>query len=378
MVRWVVLVVVWSCGRAVSSASAREPDDPRRTRGHERRGIRHRAGRDIRARRIDHGVGLGVVDRDEVARAVVGDAHDALEPGRRRHDRHAGVGEHVVDERTERGPLEAGRQVPGRSVAERVAGDRGHAGRGAVDVVLDGCRALEHDLVGPDRAGRAARDGDPRRPRAAAGTPRSTARARRAARPGTARPAPRRTRRRCPRSTTRRACRRPRRSRAGSPPTPRRAGTATARTPAGTPTGRRPGARSRPSRRASTARRRTPRAARGATGRPTGATRAPAPRTTRCSRPRRRMPRRGCRAAPTGRPPGRRARRPRATPATVPGVRQHRGVELLGAEPARPQLEEHDRVGAAREVRQAVARELARALGDVARLPVHAPTSSAP
>jgi hypothetical protein len=58
-------------------------------------------------------------------------------------------------------------------------------------------------------------------------------------------------------------------------------------------------------------------------------------------------------------------------PGACPGMRKHGGVELLGAEPGRPELEEHHGVGAAGQVREAVARQLPRTLGDVPALPVH-------
>ncbi len=52
------------------------------------------------------------------------------------------------------------------------------------------------------------------------------------------------------------------------------------------------------------------------------------------------------------------------------GVRHHPRVPLLGALPGGAPLEEHDRVGAARQVRHGVAQHLARGLGAVAALPV--------
>lgn len=62
----------------------------------------------------------------------------------------------------------------------------------------------------------------------------------------------------------------------------------------------------------------------------------------------------------------------RQTRESVAGVRQHRRVELLGAAPGLPPLEEHGALGAARHVREGVAGHLARGLRRVAGLPVDA------
>ena len=118
----------------------------------------------------------------------------------RRHRNDPGVGDHPCDEPCRRLDVGAGGDVPGDALADLVAGHRGTAGDGPVDVVDDSLGAREPQVLGPDVARATVVERDRARRRAAGRTPPRRSRASRGRRRGSRRCGCGRRRRRSRRS----------------------------------------------------------------------------------------------------------------------------------------------------------------------------------